>query len=133
MRMRRVLLETLVAGSVFACAGCSRQAQQETSTAVDAATGLGAAKTKIEQVDPQLAKVKCQDLCRVELTKGMDLSAGPCLGNPIAGIPQWVCDVAHNPRQAVDNQPEHQCSAFRAGTAKHFVEVDEQCGVMKTN
>ncbi|MDD5109948.1 MAG: hypothetical protein PHI63_01880 [Patescibacteria group bacterium] len=113
--------------------GCSPQANQEANSAVDAATGLGAAKTKIEQVDPQLAIIKCQDVCRSELMKGTDLSAGPCLGNPIPGIPQWVCDVAHNPRQAVDNLPEHQCSAFRGGQAKHFIELDEQCGVIKTN
>lgn len=118
--------------TVAVLAACTRQVQQSAQDTTDAATGLGAVQTKLEQVDPKLAAVKCQELCRAELVKGADFSAGPCLGNPIAGIPTWVCDVAHAPRQAVDNRSENQCSAFREGSAKHFVEVDEDCNVIKT-
>jgi len=53
---------------------------------------------------------------------GVDFSDGPCLSNEI--IPGWVADIAHNPRQAVDDLPENQCEAYRDGKAKHFVELD---------
>jgi len=53
---------------------------------------------------------------------GVDLSAGPCIGNPV--IPGWVADVAHDPRQPVDDDLANQCSTYRSGEAKHFIELD---------
>ncbi len=76
----------------------------------------------------ELASEKCVQLCKGELQKGTDLSAGPCLSNEVAD--GWVCDVAHSPRAAVDNIAGNQCSAF-GKTASHFVEVDEGCKVIK--
>ena len=38
-----------------------------------------------------------------------------------------VCDVAHSPREAVDDLPENQCADFREGRAHHFVEVTPDC------
>jgi hypothetical protein len=52
---------------------------------------------------------------------GVDMSRGPCLG---VIKPGWVADVAHDPRQDVDDEPENQCAAYRAGEADHFVELD---------
>ncbi|HET9214187.1 MAG TPA: hypothetical protein VFN93_05495 [Gaiellaceae bacterium] len=51
----------------------------------------------------------------------MDFAAGPCLGVVVEG---WVADVAHDPREAVDDRPENQCEAYRSGEADHFVELD---------
>jgi len=73
----------------------------------------------------------CIALCQAEKAKGTDLSNGPCIGNPLKENSDWVCDVAHSPRTSADNQPENQCSAFMEGKAKHFVEVDEDCKVIK--
>ena len=56
--------------------------------------------------------------------KHIDLSAGPCLAERLPGLPDWVVDVAHDPRQAVDDQPVNQCARYRAGEAHHFVELD---------
>lgn len=53
--------------------------------------------------------------------KGLDFSSGPCLGQ-IA--PDWVADIAHNPRIATDNDPKNQCADFIAGRAHHFIELD---------
>jgi hypothetical protein len=53
--------------------------------------------------------------------RGVDMSPGPCLGVIKEG---WVADVAHDPRQDVDDQPENQCEAYRSGEADHFVELD---------
>ena len=65
-----------------------------------------------------------------ELGLGTDLSSGPCLSNEV--IPDWVCDVAHSPRIEVDNNPVNQCPAFKQKKAHHFVEVDEECKLIKT-
>lgn len=49
--------------------------------------------------------------------------SGPCLSNVL--IPNWVVDIAHNPRNpAVDDDPTNQCSSYREGIAQHFVELD---------
>jgi hypothetical protein len=53
--------------------------------------------------------------------RGVDMSRGPCLG---VVAEDWVADVAHDPRQDVDDDPANQCAAFRNGTAHHFVELD---------
>ena len=39
-------------------------------------------------------------------------------------VPIWIT-------QEIDNIASNQCSAFRDGIAKHFVEVDENCEVIK--
>jgi hypothetical protein len=74
----------------------------------------------------------CIDECLSRLDAGEDLSVGPCLLNPIPDLPDWVCDVAHDPRESVDNRPENQCSAFREGRSHHFVEVNPSCELIKT-
>jgi hypothetical protein len=40
--------------------------------------------------------------------------------------PRWVADMAHDPRQDVDDDPENQCAAYREGKADHFVELDPE-------
>lgn len=50
---------------------------------------------------------------------GRDLSKGPCLGIIDS---DWVLDIAHNPRQPVDDDPANQCPEFRSGKVKHFIE-----------
>ena len=79
------------------------------------------------------AKSGCISLCRDALSKDRDLSNGPCLSDGNAGwdVNDWVCDVAHSPRQAVDNDPANQCMEFRKGMAHHFVEVDPDCNFIK--
>lgn len=85
--------------------------------------GEGAGKSAAE-----LASDKCVQLCEAEVAKGTDLGNGPCLSNE--AVEGWVCDVAHSPRAAVDNISSNQCSAF-GKTASYFVEVDEDCKVIK--
>lgn len=76
------------------------------------------------------AKLACIQECQKALDAGIDLSNGPCLSDEI--IEDWVCDVAHSHRQAVDNNQANQCEAFRKGEAHHFVEVDPECNFIKT-
>jgi hypothetical protein len=57
------------------------------------------------------------------IAEGRDLADGPCLG---VVLDNWVADVAHNPREEVDDRPENQCEAYRSGEAEHFVELDPE-------
>lgn len=75
----------------------------------------------------------CINLCVSAKQKGMNLSNGPCLSDNNSEWQHegWVCDVAHKPRIAVDNLPENQCQEFRRGKANHFIEVNENCEIIK--
>ncbi len=75
------------------------------------------------------AEFNCVQSCREARYRGTDLSQGPCLSNAAAA--DWVCDVAHAPRQAVDNLEQNTCPAFGV-SANHFVEVDEGCTIIQS-
>ncbi len=83
--------------------------------------------------EAERAVTQCLEICRLRLARGVDLSKGPCLSNQVDT--DWVCDVAHSPRQDVDNLPENQCSAWRDAQARgetmHFVEVDPECTLIR--
>ena len=92
----------------------------------------GCAQNGVQQSDAgQYALQECKELCNSALGSGLDLTNGPCLGNPMQKNSVFVCDIVHNPRAEPDNNPENQCSAFREGSAKHFVEFDTQCNLIK--
>ena len=80
-----------------------------------------------EPSDEERAKQICIEACELALGRGQDLDVGPCLLNPIEEVPDWVCDVAHDPRNPVDNDPANQCSSYRNKFANHFVEVKSNC------
>lgn len=79
----------------------------------------------------------CVALCENALKESKDLSNGPCLSdnNPDWKVENWVCDVAHSPRQTVDNQRENQCNewweGYNKGYAPKFVEVSPTCEFIK--
>jgi hypothetical protein len=54
---------------------------------------------------------------------GVDLGRGPCIAERLPGLAEWVADIAHDPRTAVDDDPSNQCRRFRSGAATHFVEL----------
>lgn len=117
----------LLAFCFFLLVGCQKPFQPITE-AVDYTTGKFQLEQK-KQTDKTLAKIKCQELCQNTLANdGQDFDQGPCLSNEI--IPDWVCDIVHSPRQALDDDPANQCSAFRQGQAHHFVEVNGNCNMI---
>jgi hypothetical protein len=63
---------------------------------------------------------------------GKDLSTGPCIAEHLPGLPDWAADIAHDPRQPVDNQPANQCSSFQAGQTHHFVELTPEGSLIRT-
>jgi hypothetical protein len=71
---------------------------------------------------------KCQVKCLSTMRSGADMSVGPCIG---LIEKDWVCDSVHSPRQAEDDLPENQCPDFREGRAHHFVEVTQECKLVR--
>lgn len=88
--------------------------------------GSGAALASSETRD-QAVKL-AQQAYEEARARGEPLSQGPCLG---VIMPGWVADIAHKPRQSVDDRPENQCAAYRMGEAGHFVELDPQGNVIR--
>ena len=74
--------------------------------------------------DKQQAIDAAQQVYQRAKAQGTDLSNGPCLAEQLQNFPDWSVDVAHNPRQSIDDQPANQCQAYRQGKTHHFVELD---------
>lgn len=81
------------------------------------------------QSDRDLAIQLAQQLFREKKAQGMDMSQGPCLADEI--IPDWCVDVAHSPRQDVDNLPQNRCESYRTGRVRHFVELDPDGNIIR--
>jgi hypothetical protein len=54
---------------------------------------------------------------------GTDFATGPCISESLPGFEDWAADIAHDPRQPVDDQPANQCQSYRDGQTHHFVEL----------
>ena len=82
--------------------------------------------------DSDRAAYLCIFLCKAAQNEGRVLDNGPCLSSGFSEweMGDWVCDVAHSPRQPVDNDPANQCSEYGV-TASHFVEVNPLCGFIR--
>lgn len=70
-----------------------------------------------------------QVLFREKTAQGIDMAHGPCLAEEI--IPGWCVDVAHAPREEIDNLPQNQCQSWLAGRVRHFVELDPEGNVIR--
>lgn len=91
----------VIAAIALLAAGCGGASDEEKDKAVAAAR---AAYTKAKAA-------------------GTDLESGPCIAERLPGLPEWVADVAHDPRAEVDDRPQNQCRRYRGGEAEHFVEL----------
>lgn len=109
---RGYLLFVLIIG-IFLVSGCPKQEQI----------------TKAANQQPIVNA--CIQACKDAQTAGKDLAAGPCLMDPASQDNDWVCDIAHDPRQQIDNIQENQCRAYRDGMAHHFIEVTPTCEIMR--
>lgn len=123
--MKKFFIILVVLLIVFS--GCAKKTADDI---INATTGIGTIKKKI-QAESDIARSQCVEFCKAAIQNETDIKSGPCLGNPIPNMRDWVCDVAHNPRQDVDNKIENQCADFADGKAKHFIEVDENCDFIK--
>lgn len=114
---RAATIGFLLAGTVAFLPGCFHAAKQQPSVVTvqpdvrEAAIGLA------------------RQVYQAKKAEGVDFSSGPCLTDAL--LEGWVVDVAHNPRQDIDDLPENQCANFRNGTAKHFVELDTEGNLIR--
>jgi len=118
----------LVAFVVSACTKTSKNSNTNTFTAAEIVTGAADIKIK-EKADKDMAVAKAKELWRVQFQLEENLSNGPCLSNDL--IPDWVADIAHTPRQTLDDDPTNQCPAYISGTAHHFVELDPEGNLIR--
>lgn len=75
------------------------------------------------QEDTDRAVAAAMSAYRDAKAAGADLARGPCIAERLPGLDSWVVDIAHDPRQSVDDDPANQCQRYRAGEAEHFVEL----------
>jgi hypothetical protein len=87
-------------------------------------TACGSGGSEVTPSGSQKAVDEAQAAFRQLQASGQDLSAGPCISESLPGLPDWVADVAHDPRQPVDDDPANQCRRYRSGQAHHFVELN---------
>jgi len=128
---KKIFIATFVLCAVLLLSGCGEKKAEDNSnsfTATEIVTGTASLKMK-EKADKDLAIAKAKELWRAKFLEGEDLSDGPCISNEV--IPDWVADIAHEPRETVDELPQNQCTAFRDGTAQHFVELDPNGNVIR--
>jgi hypothetical protein len=97
--VRLVAIALVGAAFIAGCGGGSSASDADKDKAIAAAKFLYAGKVK------------------------EDLSSGPCLSEGLPGVSDWAVDIAHDPRQAVDDQPANECASFRDGETHHFVEL----------
>ncbi len=98
--MRSIAIAVVFAALLAGCGGASSASQSDKDKAIAAAKFLFAGKAS-----------------------SLDLSRGPCLAESLPGLSDWAVDIAHDPRQPVDDQPANQCESFRDGQTHHFVEL----------
>ena len=85
-----------------------------------------------DEADKQAAIAAARAAYEKARAEGEDFSSGPCIADPLpAPSDDWVADVAHDPRADVDDDPANQCASYRAGNAKHFVELDPGGNVIR--
>src|SRR5204863_6987723 len=94
LAMRRLALLALVAVAVLA--GCG---------------GGGAG-----QAERDRAVIGAMQAYRQAKAAGAELDHGPCIAERLPGLPDWVADVAHSPREPIDDVPANSASA--TGTAR---------------
>lgn len=86
-------------------------------------------RTETKSIAPEeVAKALCVRECISRLSTGEDLRLGPCLSDAIA--PGWACDIAHDPREPVDDRAPFSCPVTTSGKPYRLVELDGTCGVL---
>ncbi|MBU1131024.1 hypothetical protein KJ840_02730 [Patescibacteria group bacterium] len=122
----RILILLIIVGVL--AAGCANQQEAEKKP-------LNVSNLNMA-LEYQIALQKAVEIYQRAVADGVDLSAGPCLANDLHGNPDysetmWVLDIAHYPREEVDDLPENQCSAYREGRARNFIEFNTEGQLIK--
>ena len=105
-------------------ARCSRQlpsppASAPPCSATRRAAGCGGAgDEEREAVDAATRRLRAREGI------GDDLDGGPCIAERLPGLDDWVADIAHDPREDVDDDPANQCQRYRDGEAQPLRRAD---------
>lgn len=131
----KIIILIIISGIIFSTAGCIGPPEKEEVNNNKTANTGEIGNPDSDSNPPEFVSVeevitRCIEECKSRKDTE-DFTKGPCLSNEIA--PGWVCDIAHDPRQDIDNKPENQCSAYREGKAQHFVELNENCNIIKVH
>jgi hypothetical protein len=78
-------------------------------------------RDRASNAEKERAIVAAQRVFAEEQAKGTDFSNGPCIAEEV--IDDWSVDIAHDPRDEIDDRPENQCQFYRDGQTNHFVEL----------
>jgi hypothetical protein len=120
--MMRVLAIVGVLAAAVAMSGCGDDTGRPASRPkVTTTTATDPGQRAADAASRQRAIAGAKAAWQSAKDRGKDLSKGPCLGEV---EPDWVADVAHDPRTDDDDDPKNQCDSY-GKTAHHFVEVDE--------
>jgi len=85
---------------------------------------LAAACGGVDETERDRAVAAAARAYEQALGQGVHFASGPCIADPLGSMPNWAVDVAHDPRQDVDDDSANQCASYRSGQADHFVELD---------
>lgn len=102
-------------------------AKPSTPTAINDAQAV-AVKNNVNNYDKAVIEAAKQAFNEAKAA-GLDLTTGPCLLE--SAETGWVFDVAHLPREPIDDLPENQCPAYLSGKIQHFVELDSRGAVIR--
>lgn len=81
--------------------------------------------------DQNKAYIECITLCK-QFKDSIKYETGPCLSDQYGfSVNDWACDIAHNPRIELDNESKNQCKTILNGIANRFVELDENCEIIR--
>lgn len=83
----------------------------------------------VSKAEIETAVNQARHLYQQENQKDRDFSNGPCLSDAL--LPNWVVDIAHSPRQSVDEKRENMCPSFVEGRSQHFVELDTEGNLIR--
>jgi hypothetical protein len=108
--MRSVAIALFIAASLVAGCGGSDSASQS-----DKNKAVSEAQAAFRQVEGT----------------GQDLGRGPCVAEHLPGLSDWAADIAHDPRQSVDDDSANQCQSYRAGQTHHFVELTTEGNLIR--
>jgi predicted small lipoprotein YifL len=86
--------------------------------------GCGSKGSNVSPSGSERAVDEAQAAFRQAQSSGVDLSTGPCISESLPSLPDWVADLAHDPRQPIDDEAANQCERYRSGEAHHFVELN---------
>lgn len=100
-----------------------------TAVIITALVTYGLNSGGVTKSDIDIAVNQAKYFYQMKRSQGEDLSFGPCISNAL--MPDWVADIAHNPRQTIDDLPANQCPAYLEGRARHFVELDLEGNLIK--